>query len=283
MNGENKCNKMIGIIGFGEIGQSVDRVYKLSNIKAIINDPFKGLNESVSNCDIINICIPFFGFDQFKECLLNIDKRDDVIFIIHSSMPMGTLNELQKIISNVLVASPVRGVHPNLVEGLLTFEKYIGFTDKYYEDKILIKKVEDHLKMINMTSVVCRSNEAELAKIMSTTLYGLNIAAVEDIGQMCDHYKIDFDKVYTQWQRNYNEGYEKLGKPNVRRPVLTRIPNKQKVIAGHCVVPNSVILKTIEPQNVTTHMADFVLRYSNEASRVHVAKKEGDNNDSRFN
>ena len=78
--------------------------------------------------------------------------------------------------------------------------------------------------------------------------------------------------IYKRWQEDYNAGYIKLGKPNVVRPVLTRIPNKEKIIGGHCVLPNASILKEMEPKNVTGPIADYILRYSDKKSRVHRSK-----------
>ena len=43
----------------------------------------------------------------------------------------------------------------------------------------------------------------------------------------------------TVFNTSYNEGYKKLGKNNVVRPVL--YPTEK--IGGHCVVPNAKILK----------------------------------------
>ena len=50
---------------------------------------------------------------------------------------------------------------------------------------------------------------------------------------------LDFDLVYTQANRTYNEGYEKLGKSEVKRPVLKHYPGS---IGGHCIIPNAKIL-----------------------------------------
>ena len=273
----------IGIIGFGEIGKALNTIYNKNNYVTKINDIKRKNNDDLTNCKFVNICIPFHNYDFFFESLTNLNLNKNAIIIIHSTIALETINKLQKHFENVLISSPVRGIHPNLVDGLLNFDKYIGLSDKYVNDDTVINKLINHFNSLQINTVICKSGESELAKIMSTTLYGMMISAVEDIGLICDHHGLDFDIVYTQWQKNYNITYEELGKSNVQRPILHRIPNKQKVIGGHCVTINSVILKDIEPRNVTNPMADFVLRYSNEKSRVHNSKKDGDDNDSRFN
>ena len=78
--------------------------------------------------------------------------------------------------------------------------------------------------------------------------------------------------VYTKPQITYNEGYTKLGLIKFVRPVLSRIANEQKVIGGHCVIPNSILLKNVEPKDISNNISDFILRYSNENSLVHNSK-----------
>ena len=268
----------VAIVGFGEIGSSLAKVYEKANVKFVAHDPFKGIVNDVSNCDIVNVAIPFFGPDEFKSSLKELNLKSTAMVIIHSTMRLGTINELQSEYSDaVIVSSPVRGVHPYLTEGLYTFEKFVGFSDKHVEDTTARDKVLGHLASIGLKPVAVKADEAELAKVVSTTLYGLNIAAAEDVARMCDEYGLDFDVVYTRWQTGYNEGYRKLGKPNVCRPVLTRIPeseNGKKNVGGHCVLPNAVILKTMKPEGATGPLADYILRYSNAESRVHRSKVE---------
>ena len=108
-----------------------------------------------------------------------------------------------------------------------------------------------------------------MAKMVSTTLYGVNIAAVNDVSNMCEKYGLDFETVFTKWQIGHNEGYTKLGKSNVCRPVLTPTPKNEegkRFLGGHCVSVNCVILKKMKEDS----LADFVLRYSNEEGMVHV-------------
>ena len=271
-----------GIVGFGEIGQSLAEVYKKGNMETIAYDPFKDLHGDISKCQIVNVAIPFYTYEQFSQAIADLTLQTGAIIIIHSTLPLGMTKKLQNAFNALsIVHSPVRGVHPNLCQGLLTFEKYIGLPEPASD--AVITNLSQHFISLNIQVTFCKSGESELAKVASTTLYGLMIAAVEDIGRICDAHELDFEMVYTRWQKEYNDGYKKLGKQNVCRPVLTRIPNKQKVIGGHCVQNNCVLLKKTGPKDVTEHMAEFVLRYSNENSLGHKAKAPGETNDTRFN
>ena len=56
--------------------------------------------------------------------------------------------------------------------------------------------------------------------------------------KLCDEHNLDFMEVMTKYNNTYNEGYTKLGKLNVVRPVL--YPTDK--IGGHCVIPNAKLL-----------------------------------------
>jgi hypothetical protein len=96
----------------------------------------------------------------------------------------------------------------------------------------------------------------------------VNIAAINDIYLMCKKNNVDFDIVFTKWQKGYNEGYKILKKPNVCRPILTPIPENEdgkQLIGGHCVIPNAVILKNMGENAI----ADYVMRYTDETNMKH--------------
>ena len=264
-----------GILGNGEIGSSLYEVYELAGFtNVLVRDPFQGLQASLSTCDIVNVCIPFYGYEKFAATLKELVLRDGCVLLIHSTIGQGCTDRLQSDFPGLIcVHSPVRGVHPNLVEGLLAFEKYVGISDFYWEDQATVKRITHHIESLKMKPVVCRAKESELAKIVSTTLYGINIAAITDVSRLCEEMDCDFEKVFTRWQTGYNAGYTYLGKPNVCRPVLTPVPFNEEgrqVIGGHCVLPNCVILRD---QMGETSMSEFVLRYSDEKALTHRTKK----------
>lgn len=79
----------------------------------------------------------------------------------------------------------------------------------------------------------------ELLKLLDTTYYGLAIAFHGYAEKLCERNHLDFNLVMTMANQSYNEGYQKLGKSNVVRPVLSAPGEK---IGGHCVIPNAEIL-----------------------------------------
>ena len=61
----------------------------------------------------------------------------------------------------------------------------------------------------------------------------------KEIYKYCKDNNLDFDIVYSDSNRTYNYGYNKLDKKNVIRPILKQVDGK---IGGHCIVSNAKIL-----------------------------------------
>ena len=68
-----------------------------------------------------------------------------------------------------------------------------------------------------------------------------------------DSLNLNYD-IITDWNKTYNSGYKELGKEGVIRPVL--IP-PDKSIGGHCVIPNTELLKGI----YESEAFDLILKY----------------------
>ena len=235
------CLVKIGIIGYGEIGSSIVKVYRsFGGFDIRVIDSFKNISDDIKGVEILNICIPFI--DNFVEVVKEyIEKANPKYTIIHSTVSPGTT----KLIGGKICHSPMRGLHPNLDLGMKTFLKYIG-----PEDNDSAKLYQEHLSSVGIKSHICKdSKTTEYAKLLDTTYYGMCIAFHSDVSKLCENENIDFEEVMTLYNRTYNEGYLELGKPNVVRPVL--YPTEK--IGGHCVIPNAKILKKfMDTKNVNS-------------------------------
>ena len=232
------------IIGHGEIGLSLERVYNSKNIEVMIRDiSFNSIDKSV---DVLNICIPG-GLENFIELTNSyIFEYTPKLTIIHSTVPVGTTRKIE----GPVVHSPVRGIHPNLKEGIETFDKFIGSNNIKYSDLC-----QQHFTELGLSYKTYENTETtELAKILSTTYYGLCIAWHGEMKKICDNYNVDF-KAINDWTETYNKGYMELGKPQFVRPNL--YPPEEK-IGGHCVIPNAILLS----KDVESIALDLVLKYS---------------------
>ena len=224
----------IGIVGHGQVGQALAKLYSETDTtktwfsfdKILIYDPYQGMMDDISDVDILNVCIPYTK--DFVSIVKDL-PTPNWYTVIHSTVPVGTTEKF----GHKFLHSPVRGVHPNLYEGLKTFVKFIG------GDEQLAEAYSGHLKTLGVETHICKdAKTTELSKLADTTYYGLCIAFTSDMKKLCDEYDLDFMEVMTKYNNTYNEGYKKLGKPNVVRPVL--YPTDK--IGGHCVIPNAKLL-----------------------------------------
>ena len=236
----------IGIVGHGQVGQAVAKLYTETDTskswfsfdKVLIYDPYQGMMDDISDVDILNVCIPYTK--DFVSIVKDL-PTPNWYTVIHSTVPVGTTEKF----GHKFLHSPVRGVHPNLYEGLKTFVKFIG------GDEQLAEAYSGHLKTLGVETHICKdAKTTELSKLADTTYYGLCIAFTSDMKKLCDEYDLDFMEVMTKYNNTYNEGYKKLGKPNVVRPVL--YPTDK--IGGHCVIPNAKLLPR-------TKLIDGILDY----------------------
>lgn len=101
------------------------------------------------------------------------------------------------------------------------------------------------------------NSKTEIGKIFDTTYYGVCIAWHGETEKICKKFGVNFKEAVTDFNQTYNEGYTKLGKKNVVRPVL--YPPKGK-IGGHCIIPNAKILKRLYDGK----FLDLLLRYESE-------------------
>jgi len=209
------------ILGCGEVGKALFEV--IGGYLEYGKPTSNALNDAF---DIMHICFPYSN-----EFISEV-KRYQELFkpkytVIHSSVPVGTSKKLNAF------HSPIRGVHPNLAQGILTFVKYLAPESKelkkYFEDAGITVKMFD------------KAETTEAIKLWDTTYYGWNILFNKEVKKWCDENNLNFEEVYTDANATYNQGYLRLGKPEVVRPVLKYMEGK---IGGHCVKNNLKLFKS---------------------------------------
>lgn len=240
----------VGIIGTGEVGSAIEKIVKKKfNVftKDRKTDFIKG-----QKIEVLHICFPY-SREFVKIAAKAIKEYKPVLTIIESTVAPKTTEKIYKQTKTLICHSPIRGIHPNLYQGIKTFVKYLGPTSKKAG-----QKASDYYKKLGLKTEVFKDSKAsEIAKLMDTTYYGWNIVFQKEMYKICKKEKIPFDQVYKKWNETYNQGYTKLKMPHVVRPVLKNYPGK---IGGHCVISNCEILekkltnpisKTVLKQNKT--------------------------------
>lgn len=233
----------IGILGYGEIGSAIATFYKNPKIKDLKR------NDGLLDVDVLHVCIPWT--DNFIKILeKELWQIKPKLTIIHSTVVPGTTKKLAAKFSGMVVHSPIRGVHPHLAKGIKTFVKYVGADTK--KAGLAAKR---HLESLGIkTRVFFPSATTELGKILDTTYYGLCIAWHGEMKKISDKMGVNFDQAVSDFNITYNQGYTALGKHNVVRPVLFA---PQGQIGGHCVIPNTKLLK----KYFQSPAIDLILKY----------------------
>ena len=226
------------LIGLGEVGTAVYNYYDYDSLNKIIT--YDSADElpypAIEDIDILLVCIPysksFIKNVNFYKTRYNIKST-----IIFSSVPIGTTAKIDG-----AVHSPIEGVHPYLVNSLNLFERYVGG-----EVDANISYFFDHSH--HYVTYLERSEITEFLKLQSTSNYGLMIEYARYINSICDKMNISYEHV-KDYNRNYNELYEYLPRPNIKRYILD--PPDKDGIKGHCILENAVILNELYPNNLLT-------------------------------
>jgi UDP-N-acetyl-D-mannosaminuronate dehydrogenase len=207
------------IAGNGEVGGAL-----FSVIGGVIHDPLKNFIVH-GKCDVLHVCFPYSRL--FIKTVKEYQKRfESGLTIIHSTVPIGTSRKCNA------VHSPIRGVHPYLESGIRLFVKFFGGT-RASEAAAIFSEL--NIK----THITSKPETTEALKLWDTTQYGYMILLNRKIKKWCDKNNVDFDIIYTEANKTYNDGYSKLGRPEVMRPFLHHMPG---LIGGHCVRQNAHLL-----------------------------------------
>lgn len=241
----------IGVLGVGEVGTAVAQIFakKFDVFKKDINYDQIGSQK----LDVLHVCIPYSqNFIKFVTSQVKINKPD--LVIVHSTVMPETTQKIFKKIKIPTVHSPIMGTHPNLTRDIQHFAKVIGPCDVKSA-----KLAKEHFSKVNIkTIILASSKESEIGKLLDSAYYAINILYSKFVGKLCRDLNLEFDNVYTQFNKVYNTGYKKR-RPNVIRPVLKF---QDGPIGGHCVVPNVLILESYKPNL----LLNFIIKANKELS-----------------
>lgn len=213
------------IVGYGEIGSSVDQVIG----PCFIEDPKIGSVDSTEDISIMHICFPYS--DTFVDDVQTYHKKyKPELTIIYSTVAVGTTKKL----GEGFVHSPVEGKHPYLASSIMMFPRWMGSTDEI----ALKKAAERWAGSVNTIRMVKDSDWTEFLKLRSTSRFGINLAFARYEKSVADQIGMSWHDLM-EFDQDYNNLYKDLNMPKMQRYVLTPPGDK---IGGHCVVPNAELL-----------------------------------------
>ena len=248
------------IVGLGEVGSALYSIAcenKNCSVYGYDIDPLKTVNsldEIPKTIDYLHIAIPYTSMEKFINATKSyIDKFNPKTIFIHSTVAPGTTRKIYETLKIPIAYTPILGKHPNLKRHLLFWPKWITAIPK---EKI--EEAAKHLEELGFKVRKCNCNpeSLELAKIWETVYRAAMIASWQEIHRIARKVNADI-KVIAEFIGMVHEVLED-------RPIY--YPN---VIGGHCLIPNTKILKTVYPSK----LLEFIIE-SNEKRREEIKNQE---------
>ena len=225
------------VAGLGEIGLPILKI--LSKKEKIVG---YDLNEKLMNqrkFDVLNklstsflhVAIPVTT--KFDSNLIKLHKKfkPDCI-VIHSTIPPGTTERLQKKIDSPLIYSATRGVHKRMLKDLKRYTKFFAISDLAPKKQWAIKTFSKKMQNSGIkTKQMSKPEALELAKILCETSYlGWLINYSQITNVIAENFGVNYDEMWT-----FSDEIHKI------------LGNRPKMypgfIGGHCVIPNLDLMK----------------------------------------
>lgn len=218
------------VIGMGEVGSALHEVLLTSQTGKEVfgldktDDPQQ---PDITDIDFMHVCIPWS--DWFIPTVTQyVDIFKPGLVIVHSTVPIGTCDP------QGWIHSPIRGIHPELVEGIEHFKKHFGG-----RGAAIAASMWEGLHAHTTSITHSRAKDTEAGKLWELVQYGVQIRMEKAIHAFCEDNELDYTVVYQDFAKSYNAGFPKLGEPKYVRPILDHVPGD---IGGHCVKPMSELL-----------------------------------------
>lgn len=206
------------VIGAGEVGTALATVLDGAHLRDVEHT-------GPTRADVLHLCIPYTPAFVQQVAAYQTSYKADLV-VVHSTVPVGTCDP------HGWVHSPVRGRHPDLVDGLKTFVKHFGGRRAGDAAVLFADRGVD-------THITERAVTTEAGKLWELVQYGLQIVVQKAVRGHCLARGADPEVAYDLMARTYNDGYQQLGHDEFVRPVLEHMPGP---IGGHCVLTGAQLL-----------------------------------------
>jgi hypothetical protein len=227
------------LIGHGEIGKAIEAYY--GQVHTI---DFVDLNEESivqPEHDIMLVAIPYN--EDFVETVSRYRQRFKTkATIVFSSVAIGTTSKLMN-----AVHVPIEGRHPDLALSVANWQVFMGgFNQLAYNFFVEANK---------NPYVLDKPEHAEAMKLLSTTMYGINIEFARTANKVFADIGMDYGK-FNAYNGCYNSLYDMLGMGQFKRYLLNPPEGKK---GGHCVTNNAKILQEQYPDMLVDVVAEVYL------------------------
>lgn len=210
----------IGIVGLGYVGKAMYNLFK-DHYEVVYNDPFikdesvfeeygySISKEEFNTCDLAVVCVPTpMKKDNDNECDISyvedaIEWLETPLILLKSTIEIGTTDRLIRETGKSIVFSPEycgESTHYTVTKFTTAIKETPFFI--FGGDKKHCNALIDIFMPITGPSKVYRSTsalEAEIAKYMENTFFGLKVAFCYEIDQICKAFGAEFNEVRDLW------------------------------------------------------------------------------------
>lgn len=192
----------IGVVGLGMVGGQVQKWFKSKKFKTFGHDKFKkvGKLEDLLPADIIFICLPTPHKDDHHggvdlSDFVNIISifKEPKIFIIKSTVPVGTTDNFQKLFKqHYFFHSP---------EFLTEVTAWKDFSKPVFQIAGYTKKSKNLAKIIlkilppAKESVIIPAAASEIFKFVRNAFFAMKVIFANQVYDLCEAYCVDYNQV----------------------------------------------------------------------------------------
>ena len=220
------------VVGLGEIGLPILKLISKKETVVGYDLNKKLMDEKKFNkFDIIPTSFLHLAIPVTKKFNLNVislfKKFQPECIVIHSTIPPGTVEKIQKKINSPVIYSATRGVHKRMLKDIKRYTKFFVISKNAPRKKWATTTYTKKMKNYGVkTKQMSKPETLELAKILCDTSYlGWLINYSQITNVIAKSHSVNYDEMWTF----SDEIHQILG----NRPKM--FPG---FIGGHCVIPN---------------------------------------------
>ena len=224
----------IGIAGMGVVGKAVYHAFSpvYPDIKTFdVNDDSTSV-EDLFECDYIFICVPAEEVEGLAYSIAHCTEREDIVFILKSTVPMGTTDKLQQVCGNEWVFNPEFLTDRTANLDFINSPRFIiGGTGGHGADMVedLYRERFRYTPIIKTTATA-----AEFVKYMTNLFFMTKVSFMNEMLNASDELGLPWDSVVKMFIADGRIGNSHLEVPG---------PDGKKGFGGKCF-----------PENINTYL-----------------------------
>ena len=249
------------VVGLGEIGSPLLKLFSKHEKIIGYDTDTKLMNIAKFNkfadlpTSFLHIAIPVTK--KFDSNLIQIYKKfQPECIVIHSTIPPGTTEKIQKKLLCPLIYSATRGVHKRMLKDIKRYTKFFAISNKAPKRQWAIKTFSKKMKTHGVkTKQMSKPETLELAKILCDTSY---------LGWL-----INYSQITNVIAKNHNVNYDEMWtfSDEIHKILGNRPKMYPGYIGGHCVIPNLDLINN-QTLNLIKQMNNSYLKKINSVKSI---------------